>query len=378
MRLSALRGSTCVAVLVGAVEYALAQGAVRSSVIASRPTCPTCELVVSAPIQLDPAFAPGILYDGANAVDSRSRVVTASPERGKLVLFDSAGQFRYTIGRQGSGPGEFAASLLRVWFGARDSLHVFDPQLRRVSVFEPERGALVRTMPMPWQVRTAVPLAARGGFVVAAAVGSPERAGFPLHRISADGRLEKSFGSHTQTLIPGRDPGARVVAVSDNDGTIWTAQADSYVLEQWNTDGQLLRRLERRAEWFVNSPTDDRQQVFPSVRTQLTALHQDDRGRLWIFIRKTIRRERVPEGRLSDPAVLERIAQSMAQERFIEVIDPAREALILSRPGAAGIPLRADVLLVPGSDQEGHTFLMIKRLSLRNTAEPRPNTGDAK
>ncbi|MGH7564497.1 MAG: hypothetical protein ACREK5_08740 [Gemmatimonadota bacterium] len=73
------------------------------------------------------------------AVDSRGRVYLADMDVGVILLSSSGGSWR-SIGRKGGGPGEYEfISSLQVIDG--DSLLIFDPSTRRVSVFEPDSGA---------------------------------------------------------------------------------------------------------------------------------------------------------------------------------------------------------------------------------------------
>ena len=64
------------------------------------------------------------------------RIVVGNGGSQELRFFDGAGTFLTTVGREGKGPGEFTGlGMLGV---ARDSIHVFDWSLYRVSVFDQE------------------------------------------------------------------------------------------------------------------------------------------------------------------------------------------------------------------------------------------------
>src|SRR5215213_5330837 len=89
------------------------------------------------------------------AVDSRDYAYLPDFYQGRIVAFGPDGRFLRTMGRKGSGPGEFQAiRTIQVLPG--DSLLVFDGGLNRVSVFAPDSGrpAYVTTLrgASPWAV----------------------------------------------------------------------------------------------------------------------------------------------------------------------------------------------------------------------------------
>lgn len=67
------------------------------------------------------------------------------PVERQLLLFGPKGDLRRTVGRSGSGPGEFDAP--RVLGAKRDSLWVWDAAQSRISLFAPD-GAFKRTIPV--------------------------------------------------------------------------------------------------------------------------------------------------------------------------------------------------------------------------------------
>ncbi len=78
-----------------------------------------------ATVLVNPVFSA--VMDAAG----RAYVVDDSPTR--IKVFDSAGTYLRTIGRDGAGPGEYRSPLLAIR-GAR--LYVQDPRLRRLSIFD--------------------------------------------------------------------------------------------------------------------------------------------------------------------------------------------------------------------------------------------------
>lgn len=77
---------------------------------------------------------PGELIDpGAIGVDGAGRVYVVDSKPAVIKVYDSAGGFVRTIGREGAGPGEFRVGFMAVR-GDRVVLH--DPQQSRTSVFD--------------------------------------------------------------------------------------------------------------------------------------------------------------------------------------------------------------------------------------------------
>jgi hypothetical protein len=78
---------------------------------------------------------------GGLVVGPNGRIYISQPRARQIKVFDSAGRFVRTIGRDGEGPGEFRWPNQIGWHA--DSLAVFDATLRRVSLFD-STGTLLR------------------------------------------------------------------------------------------------------------------------------------------------------------------------------------------------------------------------------------------
>jgi hypothetical protein len=74
---------------------------------------------------------------------SDGRIVVANAGMREIRYFDAEGDFLYSSGRRGDGPGEFQA-LTGMWRLAGDSILTFDRRQQRVSVFGPD-GSFVRS-----------------------------------------------------------------------------------------------------------------------------------------------------------------------------------------------------------------------------------------
>ena len=87
---------------------------------------------------------PYLLYDVTSLrLTSRGQIIVANAGTGEVRVFDSDGAFVGAVGRRGQGPGEYQ-HLTGIELFARDSLIVFDRDLRRLSVFSPS-GQFLRS-----------------------------------------------------------------------------------------------------------------------------------------------------------------------------------------------------------------------------------------
>ncbi len=77
------------------------------------------------------------------ALDSRGRIYVADVGQSHVTVFDSAGSFVRTIGRRGSGPGEFHQPM-QLGIDNADTLFVYDVGLRRLTKFSPDGQFVVQ------------------------------------------------------------------------------------------------------------------------------------------------------------------------------------------------------------------------------------------
>jgi hypothetical protein len=112
-------------------------------------SCSTCAIRLTVVGRLGgSADLPGdVTPQSRVARDSRGRLyVTRATSAGSLLVFDSTGRYLQSIGRLGSGPGEFQF-VAGVAVDAGDSVHVFDPALLRRTVLTPDYH-VARTTPL--------------------------------------------------------------------------------------------------------------------------------------------------------------------------------------------------------------------------------------
>ena len=85
------------------------------------------------------------------AADSRGRIYVLEAQEQQVRLFDTAGAFVRSAGRDGDGPGEFRGAN-GIAVDASDRLWVYDPRARRVTIFD-SAGRLAETHALTIQSR---------------------------------------------------------------------------------------------------------------------------------------------------------------------------------------------------------------------------------
>lgn len=202
---------------------------------------------------------------------------------GGIGVFDSNGAATRVIGRWGAGPGEFTdAYLLRMFEG---HLYVFDRGNARLTVFSP-RGDVLHELSIDVPITSLTPLP-DGRFVAGAEMHSPDAVGLPLHFLSDDGALVRSFGDELGAYGPGLG-GIRMrrILQGARNGSFWSARRGEYVLEHWSPTGERLRRLDRRVSWFPPADPMARLSLNPDSppQTRIMDIRIDDRGLIWVLI----------------------------------------------------------------------------------------------
>ncbi|MEO8478514.1 MAG: 6-bladed beta-propeller [Gemmatimonadota bacterium] len=249
------------------------------------PSCAECRIVVSHMVTLGDEDGPGSFdsYPTAVVRDSRGRYIVASGDAPaeKLHLFDSDGRFLRRLGSNGEGPGEFRYPDGLV-ITRQDTLHVYDSQTGRHSVFDPALR-FVRSDILS-RYYTSVARFPDGSTVFAAAAGAGGMAGVLLHRYRSDGGYLDSFGDSAAARNDrlGYIKDTRRLAWSHGGG-VWALEpAFRYRFALWSLDGTLQRVIEPASPWYAPhdlplGPTPTRP---PSPST--AAISEDRYGRVWV------------------------------------------------------------------------------------------------
>jgi hypothetical protein len=245
-----------------------------------------------------------------------------------ITEYDAAGKYLTAFARPGDGPGE-ARWPHFLLLSPQDSLYLFDGA--KISVFAPNHQ-FVRTIPSlalsVVSAGTAV-LLKDGRFVIATEVTGPSRTGLPLHLMSSDGTIAKSFGAEAPMIRPD-DPRElwRVIATA-GPAEVWAAHANRYEIERWDVAGILRQVLVRDTPMFPPSRVLTGMDPIPSI---IVALRQDPEGYVWTLlgIPKSGRAASSSRatGRTGGPPPN---ALNEIFDTVIEVLDPRTGTLVASR-----------------------------------------------
>jgi hypothetical protein len=217
----------------------------------------------------DPRYQFGAVGDAVRLSDGT--LVVADGQANELRAYDAQGRWLRTLGRQGSGPGEFNG-LGSVFLLPGDSIAAYDGGAGRLTVFAPS-GALARTAnvaPLDGRLPPK-PLGAfaDGSLVVAPAFNpmftaspKPSRDTMPLARYSAHGAqagsLGRIAGEETVTIVGGSGedrfatrgpvPFGRGTHVAVAGTRLLIADNARYELAEHGADGRLVRLVRRAAD----------------------------------------------------------------------------------------------------------------------------------
>lgn len=193
-------------------------------------------------------------------------VFVAAPlsEPGTLGIYRPDGQLDRLVGREGAGPEEFRLPLIR---GSGDKIWISDIDNNRLSQVSADGTIIDVPLSAP---RVTHVLTTADTTIVVSGFLDPARPRASLHVVhSGTGALIRSFRPTPDRVAPliTRDP---------NSGHLLVAPLDRYEIEEWSTDGSLIRVLRRDPPWYrmADQPGE--------IATLLTGLGLDDSHRLWI------------------------------------------------------------------------------------------------
>ncbi len=161
--------------------------ALLSSCRGAAPAAPTTALTLDSLAALRGGdVAPTLARPSLVSVDTRGRIYIQDRSDRDVKVYDASGRALRTIGRSGTGPGEFASLQSAQIY--RDSVVAYDFAQGRVSVFAPN-GRFARAWnpaPLPWQVRVV-------DDSLLLLIGHPARGGALLRLSRMDGTVLSTF-----------------------------------------------------------------------------------------------------------------------------------------------------------------------------------------
>jgi hypothetical protein len=307
---------------------ALATGTIsaqRVVEIPDRVTCGTCRVQVGPRLSLASTedFLDGIPQSVTEDASGRVYVVQQASDYPVLV-YDQRGRFIRTLGRRGSGPGEFQSAGFAVT-GPADSLAVWDYRLSRLTILTSD-GVVARSFPFAGDASAI--LWTSQGFLINAHVATPDRVGLAYHLVDRLGRLIQSFGEIPDALSYGDlSPVSRRLTRLGPRSFLAATTSRRLRIELWNDDRR-SREWSRPSTLFDTEASTARKR-FP---TRVNGLRYDS-GTLFILYAvadpnwsKGVRPKRLPDGE----ETLEFLDVDRIFDTVIEVVD-LREGKLITR-----------------------------------------------
>jgi len=361
------RGATwrMVTALAAVLSPAPASAQVRI-VIPPDAVCGECRVTLRPVVTLGDADGPGMLeseYSHARR-DSRGRYYVWASGSPYFWVFGADGRVIRRVGARGGGPGEFR-SVSGILIGTADSTYAFDESERRLSVFSPEY-ALVRTARLDLDTGFRSVFLG-GGIVVNSMVRTAERIGYPLHLLDLEGRILRSFGSTSGAYRPDMRDALEVRELSADGSRVWSSWINQYVVERWDTTGNLDLVLERNVDWFSAWWRPEGGLKEPPL--PVTTAIQVRNDTMWVLVRVPGREWRTavqPRGRSYTIT-----AANVYQHTMVEVIDLVAERVVAS----SEVPLVLFGFAGPGlvfgstSDRTGNPVVPVWRLETTTSGE---------
>jgi hypothetical protein len=173
-------------------------------------------------------------------------------DTGELVArFDHTGSFRGRVGRFGAAPGELRNPFVVATRG--DSLYLLDQATGLLTTLNLRLpGGSSQSGPL--REATFGPLDAvrlrDGRYVMNIVLFRSQDLGYPLHLFSPSGTKLLSFGIDVPHYRPDRPALAYRRLTPDRDGGVWAVHQDAPILEHFDRDGRLIKRLQLNMRWL--------------------------------------------------------------------------------------------------------------------------------
>ena len=290
--------------------------------------CGRCTLTVRATLAFGDhseavaSVAAGLIH--GVVIDSRSRAYAIGAGLGTLLEYEDRNS-PGGLGRSGPGPGEFQV-IRSIFLDRHDTLLVVGMD-RRLSVWSPERRFIreVRIALLPDRL-----IRVDDTHLVASGPHrTPESAGFPLHLLTDEGVLLRSFGTPEPVVDPELPTlERRQIAPGPRPGTFWAVQPDRYQVELWDVERGVVENIERRVEWFPprsGGAQVEGQPPLPFIRDMAA----DSSGNLWFLLLVADEDWRSSLRTPGKPITREILDKEF--DTIIEVVDPATHSLIARR-----------------------------------------------
>jgi hypothetical protein len=298
--------------------------------IRGTPACAGCRIETTRVVTLGRGDDPELPGAVSPVRDSRGFYYAASAVQSSVIKYDSLGRFVQTLGRAGSGPGEFRV-VAKLAITPGDSLVVLE--MGRMSLFSPT-GQLARTVQTPARSVGSVVPTPEGRLIVAT---NDDDGLTPLRRIlSTSGAALGAVGIEPAASC--RECTYLALTLTQNGVGLWSAPPNQYTLTLLDRGTASIRARVAVSEspwhraWTVRIRCE---RPNPSI----IRLDEDRSGRLWV--NATVahsawsRGECEPGGpmriigRVGDPKVTAAVDAELGT--IIEVLDVQGRRVLASR-----------------------------------------------
>jgi hypothetical protein len=274
---------TCIAatILIVAHQESEGQEALKNPVVlAGTPSCERCQIQIEPTAELRPPAKLDIDPAAVVAVNGKGDYFVTGLGRASILVFDPNGRFKAVAGREGDGPGELRG-LTGMVFDSYDSLYAFE-SVRRAEVFAPALTSSRRmTLPGPFLGAIVEP---DGTILLNSMIATRDLAGLPVHVLSRNGAVLRSFGVEGRAEIDPRCSACAVRRAAKGQANhVWILAERNYRIERWTDSGRLdLRFVVPRSSWFKAS-SESSQWLTGRVPRPTILATAFERGRLlWI------------------------------------------------------------------------------------------------
>lgn len=292
-------------------------------------------------------------------------------------IYSSAGAFLRTIGRSGSGPGEFQAPDDVIWLPG-DSALVMDGVTRRATVLTRD-GRPARSIQIPATLHNTAVLSWPSRVLSTGRISAPSTVGLPLHLIDFSGEMAsiaRSFSPNRGTLRPSDLSSTYHFIARSASGRLFTATPKLHRVYEWTEAGHLRSVLARATPWFPPAPAE-RELGGPDAppSAAISALDVDAEGLIWLYVR-------IPSPHWRDAWAnanfgareipLRAIEWGRLFSTRVEVIDPMRGEVLAKTdiPGHVISALGDGRVALMVTSKLGGDEVRIDRVSLRRSSRP--------
>ncbi|TVP60117.1 MAG: hypothetical protein EA351_00980 [Gemmatimonadales bacterium] len=253
-------------------------------------------------------------------------------EGDRIKIYGPDGTYQRSVGRRGEGPGEYGsvASITRL---AGDTIEVYDDASfnDRITILTSDFQVVeTRRTGLPTGPRTMTTLS-DGSRVMNRIIHSPAIIGLPLHTVSPEGELVRSFGADPpiEDLRNGQLHFRWLATASDS--TVWAAHRVRYTIEEWSVEGNMMRELTRQVPWFPPVERGGFIDAESPPNPELGPIHSDRAGLLWVVVQVPSANWEEALEMQPDPYGRQRLVPGnprLYQDALIEVIDPGTGRIV--------------------------------------------------